>query len=365
MATGLYNSKGVGASQLPQQVTKTPFGNVVTSGGIYKGSQEANYTPTGGGWGTASWSNTPSSSLSNLLKGSSGGGSGAVGTLAPQQVSPGGSAANAYKDAIATLQGGVDSANAAVNLANKHIISADNDLNTARLTASSLSPLAESLRGSGNSMLSLYDQLIRGDEAAGGIAGDYLGAIRLAGDAALNITPDRYVASAASDVQNSFNNAQGQAERDLSRRGVGAGSGASMALRQQLMQSLATALSAAKTKARQTGIDAQLNALTQRAGLLKDVMSTAQSLAQSGSDSIAKSTNIIENQGQMYTNIGGVEVNLGQLEVNNNKLVQDAIGNVAAMQQALAKFYADTMTETTTVDKMGYSDDVTTTKRYS
>lgn len=359
MANGLYNSKGVGASQLPQQVAQTPFGKVVTSGGIYKGSQEANYTPTGGGWGTASWGNS-SSSLSNIL-----GGIGGVSSGQSLQPSAGSQAIGAYKDAIATLQGGVDSANAAVNLANKHIISADNDLNAARLTASSLSPLAESLRGAGGSMLSLYDQLIRGDEAAGGIAGDYLGAIRLAGDAALNITPDRYVASAASDVQNSFNNAQGQAERELSRRGVGAGSGASMALRQQLMQSLATALAAAKTKARQTGIDAQLNALTQRAGLFKDVMSTAQSLAQSGSENIANSANIIENQGQMYTNIGGVEVNLGQLEVNNNKLVQDAIGNVAAAQQALAKFYADTMPETTVVDKSGFKDDVTTTKSFA
>jgi hypothetical protein len=143
----------------------------------------------------------------------------------------------------------------------------------------------------------------------------------------------------------------------MARRGVSLGSGASAALKQQLMQSLVTALSAAKTKARQQGIDAQLNALTQRAGLFKDVLTTAQGVQKQGTDNVAQAAGIVQAQGDMFqaagslgnaqtnafANIGGVEVNLGQLELSNNKLVQDTLSNVVSAQQALAKFYGDTM----------------------
>ena len=59
-------------------------------------------------------------------------------------------------------------------------------------------------------------------------------------------------------------------------------------------------------------------------------------------------------------------MNLGNLELNNQKLVQDAIANVASAQQAMAKFYQDIMdTETTTtkVDSGNMSTTTQTTKR--
>ena len=122
----------------------------------------------------------------------------------------------------------------------------------------------------------------------------------------------------------------------------------------------------------------QIAALTQRAGLFKDVIGTAQSVGQQGTADIATAAGIVQKQGDMFAtagsmaaqqsnafaNIGGVEINLGQLDLQSEGVVQDAINNVAAMQQAMAQFYKDTMTQTTTTDKWGYRDDVTQTTTF-
>jgi hypothetical protein len=126
-------------------------------------------------------------------------------------------------------------------------------------------------------------------------------------------------------------------------------------LQKQFTQSLATALAAMKTRARQAGLTDQVNALTQRAGLFKDALTTGAALEQQGAENVAKAAGIVQAQGDMFAtagtlgatqanafaNIGGVEVNLGQLELSNNKLVQDALNNVAEAQQAMGKYYAD------------------------
>jgi hypothetical protein len=132
------------------------------------------------------------------------------------------------------------------------------------------------------------------------------------------------------------------------------------------------------TAARRQGLQDQIAALTQRAGLFKDVIGAAQSVGQQGTTDLATAAGIVQKQGDMFAtagsmaaqqsnafaNIGGVEINLGQLDLQSEGVVQDAISNVTAMQQAMAKFYQDTMTQTTKTDKWGYADDVTQTTTF-
>lgn len=345
MSNGIYANKGTGYSTLPQQVTQTPFGSVVTSGGIYKGNQEAKYTSTGGGWGTASWANnTPSSSVAST---------GASVNSVVKEPTAKEQAEASYKSAIDTLLGGYQSAMESSNSINAILNSARGSLGDAKVAASNITPLAQSLIDGGNANLSLYDMLM-GNTAASGAAKDYLDAIGLAADSALKINPDNYVSMAASDVQSAFDNALGQYGRTLSRQGVSAGSGAASArLQEQFQQSLATALAAAKTRARQSGLEAQQTALANRASLYKNVLDSAQSAKQAGEQSLASAAQLFSTQAGTMANIGGVEVNLGNLDLSNNAAVQSALSNVATAQKALADFYASTMDKTTTTIKVG------------
>lgn len=273
------------------------------------------------------------------------------------------------KNAIDTMREGVLAAQKTGANVQGHITNVSKDLDRARSsalgigtaitnlnnTAASLNPFIKSLTDQGNLSLSLYDQLMSGNTISGSAADKYLGAIGLAADAAKNITPDRYVSMAASDVQKSFDNAQEQMARNAGRMGVSEGSGNTAALRQQAAQALATALAAAKTKARQQGVSDQLNALTQTSSLYKDVLSTAQSAQQQGTQTLAQAAGVVQAQGDIFATsgnlsntqvnafatIGGVEVNLGQLELQNNEAVQSALQGVAAAQQALGNFYKD------------------------
>ena len=346
MSNGFYANKGTGYSTLPQQVTQTPFGNVVTSGGIYKGNQEASYSSLGNGWGTAYFSSaTPTSSSSGVTSGS---GATQVQTPTAKQ-----NAENAYQSMIDTVLGGYNNAVASSNNINSILNSAQSSLGDAKIAASNITPLAQSLTNIGNSQMSIYDQLMGNAESNGAVK-DYLDAIGLAADAALKINPDNYVSMAASDVQGSFDNALGQYQRNLSRQGVSAGSGAASArLQEQFQQSLATALAAAKTRARQSGLEAQQTALTNRASLYKNVLDSAQSAQQSGATNLASAAGLYNTKAGVMANIGGVEVNFGNLELNNNSAVQSAISNVAAAQKALADFYANTMDKESTTIKSG------------
>jgi hypothetical protein len=376
----MYNTP-FGKSEIPGTTRVNAMGQkVYTSGGVYdsKGNP-ISLTPINNttlpGWYTTT--TTPSASQNTYsipvsatvpsVTPSAGGGVGGVGSVGG---AVGGSGAPYYQQAIDTLKGGIDSANAAISNSQKHIASADSDLATARRsaagitdaitrvnnTAENLSPYADILRNLGVKTSGIGSSILAGDTSGGGLAAQFLNAIGMAGDAALQINPDRYVSMAAGDVQSSFDNAKGQFQRALSRQGIDAASGAgSSALQKQFTQSLATALAAMKTRARQAGLTDQVNALTQRAGLFKDALTTGAALEQQGAENVAKAAGIVQAQGDMFAaagslgatqanafaNIGGVEVNLGQLELSNNKLVQDALNNVAEAQQAMGKYYAD------------------------
>ena len=379
--SGLYSGP-LGQSQLPQQVTSTPFGTVVLSGGIYNGAgQQYSYKSTGGNTGIA----TRPGASSSVSFTSGGGGSGTPAAPKP-------TAASLYQEAIDTAKSGVDSVKAAAGRVAGRITNATADLDEARRAAGSitgaitnvtkmadaLSPYAQQIGGQGSALMSLYNQLITGDTSRGGMGTDYLNSIRGAADALLKINPDDYVASAVSDAQGQTQNSYEQGARELARRGVNVNSGAYAALQGQRDRALAVLRSSVATAARRQGLQDQIAALTQRAGLFKDVIGTAQSVGQQGTTDLTTAAGIVQKQGDMFAtagsmaaqqsnafaNIGGVEINLGQLDLQSEGVVQDAINNVAAMQQAMAQFYKDTMTQTTTTDKWSYRDDVTQTTTF-
>ena len=367
VSKGLYHGP-TGLSEVPQQVKNTATGKVVTNGGIYNGvGQEYSYRSTGGNTGIAYAPASPSDGgVSRVLSG------GTATALAPS----GSTASGMYSNAIGTAQSGLDSAQAAAGRTQAQITNTQADLDAARTVlgsitgsitninnaAAALSPYAAQILGQGNSLQSLYDQLISGDTSRGGMGADYLNSVRLAGDALLKINPDEYVSAAASDAQASTQNAFDQSARELGRRGVNVNSGAYAALQGQRERAMATALAAAKTAARRQGIADQAAALTQRAGLYQGVIQQAQSVGQQATNDIAAAAGIVQKQGDLfatagslsaqqansYADIGGVEVNLGQLDLQSESAVQNAIANVAAAQQAMAKFYQDAATQTQT-----------------
>lgn len=369
-----------GVHEIPVTTTQNGLGQTVVSpGGIYQGTNPHNLVPITGTVGTARTAGT-------VGVPGAGSGTGAA-KITNSTTNARGNAESAYQDALKTLMGGVD---AATNVNRDHIVSSDADLTTARQsaagmtpaitnmnnTALALTPYADSIFQNGDSLSRLAQALLSGDASVGGMAGDYLGATRDAADALAALSPERYVSRAASDVQASFDNAIGQQNRELARRGVNVGSGASATLAQQLKRSLATALASAKTNAWMQGENERIDALTKRAGLFKDVLATGQSASQQATQDFATAAGIVQKQGDMfgeagtlagqqasaYANIGGVEVNLGNLELNNQKLVQDAIANVASAQQAMAKFYQDMMDTETTTTKVDYGNMSTTTQ---
>lgn len=393
---GMYNTP-FGQSEISGMTRVNNMGQkVYTSGGVYdsKGNP-ITLTPINNttlpGWYkpvTTTAQNKYSIPASAFVNtgGSSGGSSG--GTVGSGGMTgAGGKAAEIYQQAIDTMKGGVSKAEDAVAQSNKHIASADADLVSAREsaanitnainninnTAQSLSPYAEIFKNLGIGTAGIGTSILAGDTSGGGLAAQFLNAVGMAGDAALKINPDRYVSQAAGDVQSSFDNAYGQMIRNAERTGVTGGSGNMAALQNQYAQSLATALAAARTRARQTGLNEQVNALTQRAGLFKDAISTGAALQEQGAGSVAKAAGIVQSQGDLFAtagslggtqsnafaNIGGVEVNLGQLELKNNEAVQDALAKVAAAQQAMADYYAQyeiaTLPTTTTEKTSGWS----------
>lgn len=188
----------------------------------------------------------------------------------------------------------------------------------------------------GNAILAL-------DPSAGGLAGEFVKYWQ-------QLSPDALVSQAASDTQGAFQNAQGQAERNLSRRGVSASSGAYGALQRQFATALATALAAAKTKARQTGLGlqgAQLDKMTAAANALLGTANTtegtalqAKSLAlnaQKGAgdliatkgQGLAQAGGLQASAGQMFASAGNLFASAGNLQTNYLGLVNNAYGTLS------------------------------------
>lgn len=287
-----------------------------------------------------------------------------AGTSAPSQ-----DAIKNYSSMLETAQKGVDSANATILNTTNRLNQATTDLAAARESAAGMGEAITNVNKSANDLTSYANVLknlgldstnigsaiLKGDTSVGGLAGEYLSAIGLAGDAALRINPDRYVSQAAADVQSSYDNALGQMVRGAERTGVSGSSGNMAALRKQLAESLLVASATAKTRARQEGLTAQLEALTARSNMYKDALTTGESIKKSGAEDLTTAAGIVEKQGGLfanagdlaskqtsaYANIGGVEVELGNLDLSNQKLVQDSLNSVMSAQKAMADFYAN------------------------
>ncbi len=201
----------------------------------------------------------------------------------------------------------------------------------------SLSSEAKDVFGQGKALVSL-------DPSAGGLAGEYIKYWNA-------LSPDRYVSQAASDTQGAYDNALGQSERGLSRRGVSASSGAYGALQRQFATSLATALAAAKTKARQTGLDQQAdqldkmvsaantlynmgNATEQNALQAKSLATNAQGkagdLIATKGQGLATAGNLQATAGQMFATAGNLFSSAGGLQTNYLGLINSAYGNLAS-----------------------------------
>lgn len=186
----------------------------------------------------------------------------------------------------------------------------------------SLSSEAKDVFGQGKALVSL-------DPSAGGLAGEFIKYWQ-------SLSPDRYVSQAASDVQGSFGNAAGQAERDLARRGVSASSGAYGALRRQLATSLATALAAAKTKARQTGLDQQASQLDRMVSAANTLYGMGNATEQNAlqakglaTSAQGKAGDLIATKGQGLATAGNLFSSAGGLQTNYLGLINSAYGNLA------------------------------------
>lgn len=118
------------------------------------------------------------------------------------------------------------------------------------------------IMANGEAMVNIANQLF-GMQEGDNLAGQYVSALKA-------IDPNRYVSMAASDVQNSYSNAQGQLERAMSRQGMSASAQAA-ALQKNWGNAMAAALAGAKTKARQQGISERLAAMGEAMGMAANI----------------------------------------------------------------------------------------------
>lgn len=193
--------------------------------------------------------------------------------------------------------------------------------------AAALLPYADKLGGLGDKLFgegtSLYEKamdvfgqggaLVRMDPSAGGLAGEFIKYWN-------SLSPDRFVSQAASDTQGSYQNAMGQAERDLARRGVSTSSGAYGALKNQAATAMATALAAAKTKARQMGLDLQSSQLDKMVASAERLYNMGNQTAQealaaqnAGVGAQKDAAGVVEGAGQLYGTAGNLFGTAGQL----------------------------------------------------
>ena len=242
--------------------------------------------------------------------------------------------------------------------------------------AAALLPYADKLGGMGDALwgegAGLYEKamdifgqggaLVRMDPSAGGLAGEFIKYWN-------SLSPDRFVSQAASDTQGSYQNAMGQAERDLARRGVSPSSGAYGALKNQAATAMATALAAAKTKARQMGLDLQSSQLDKMVAAAEKLYGMGNQTAQealaaqnAGAGAQKDAAGVVEGAGQLYGTAGNLFGTAGQLgasqasaltsagslygqaaSIENQYLntLNSAYGNLSSANSSAASFYSN------------------------
>ena len=242
--------------------------------------------------------------------------------------------------------------------------------------AAALLPYADKLGGMGDALwgegAGLYEKamdifgqggaLVRMDPSAGGLAGEFINYWN-------SLSPDRFVSQAASDTQGSFQNAMGQSERDLARRGVSPSSGAYGALKKQGTIAMATALAYAKQKTRQMGYDLQSSQLDKMVaaaeklyGMGNQTVQEALAAQNAGVGAQKDAAGVVEGAGQLYGTAGNLFGTAGQLgasqasalagagglygqaaNIENQYLntVNAAYGNLSQANSNVASFYSN------------------------
>lgn len=225
------------------------------------------------------------------------------------------------------------------------------DSERVRNMADALLPDAQTLREYGDSM---WQSGTKVTEQALATLGTGMGFINLDSSAsplvkqALTLygefDPDAYAAKAEADTQAKFDNARGQMERDLARKGVQGGA-AQAALMNQFARSLATARASARTLARERGIADRAsmfqslitkNALDflGRGGELASIGSTAQSNAVGARD---KAAGVVNSAGDLYGKAGGLVKDAGTMQGSLSSM----LATIAEGRGSLSSIYKD------------------------
>lgn len=204
-------------------------------------------------------------------------------------------------------------------------------------TAESLTPYAQSLQDYAQKVFGQGQTLVDQGSAILGTWGNFAPLVGQYIEALKSLSPDRYVSMVAHDVQSSYQNAQGQNQRALSRMGVDPSSGAYQAQKAQWDQALATALAGAKTRARNQGLTEQITQLAQGLGVGSNLAQAGASIGTQGAgvmgqagDLLGQAANVITSQGNLYGTAGQLDQAAGQLMGTQADVYQGS----GALQQA-------------------------------
>lgn len=204
-------------------------------------------------------------------------------------------------------------------------------------TAGSLTPYAQSLQDYAQKVFGQGQTLVDQGNAILGTWGNFAPLVGQYTEALKSLNPNDRVSMAAHDVQRSYQNAQGQNQRALSRMGVDPSSGAYQAQKAQWDQALATALAGAKTRARNQGLTEQITQLAQGLGVGSNLAQAGASIGTQGAgvmgqagDLLGQAANVITAQGNLYGTAGQLEQGAGQLMGTQAEVYQGS----GALQQA-------------------------------
>lgn len=198
--------------------------------------------------------------------------------------------------------------------------------------AMGMTPGINKIDAQGDNMLNIADQLFNLQEGDG-LAGLYVSALKA-------IDPNRYVSMAASDVQNSFQNVQGQMERNMNRQGM-SGSGQMASLQKNWGTAMAAALAGAKTKARQQGISEKMNAMSNAMEMAAGMQKQGVGEKLNAVEAKAKQVDVLTRAGQMTT--AAAEGLLGSIDSYNKAMGThlNAAELFLKAQDAAAVYYSE------------------------
>lgn len=217
-------------------------------------------------------------------------------------------------------------------------------INRMNNAADAMLPIADTLKGYGDAM---WESGTKVTEQALYTLGTGMGFINMDASASPLVAealklygefdPDKYVATAAQDVQSQGDNARAQGMRNLSRMGVSPTSGASQALNQLYDRSLAVARAAAMTRARERGKTDQMGAFQSLiANNANTFLKTGGELASIGSSAQAQAANAQKGAASVLGDAGSLAGQAGNLGLNFGNALSSAYNKLAGVQLSQA-----------------------------